>query len=134
MYACPEGLDPKGSTLIEKKNVLSRKEKWEGLPVKPHPMNEFRKVSTKSLMQRLDVTQFKDEAPLTDLKINPQKVRIPLKQHIGTSAEPVVKQGQIVKKYELIARGSGNVSANIHASIDGRVVEINDNEIIIERV
>ena len=134
MYACPEGLDPKGSTLIEKKNVLSRKEKWEGLPVKPHPMNEFRKVSTKSLMQRLDVTQFKDEAPLTDLKINPQKVRIPLKQHIGTLAEPVVKQGQIVKKYELIARGSGNVSANIHASIDGRVVEINDNEIIIERV
>jgi len=133
MYSCPENLDPKGATVIEKRMLHKNNQKWEGLPVSPHPMAEFRKVPTKKLMQRLDVVQFKDEGPLVDLDFSPTLVRIPLRQHIGTPAKSVVEKGDMVKKYDQIGQAQGNISVNIHASIDGRVSEVNDLEIVIQR-
>ncbi|MGL6108024.1 electron transport complex subunit RsxC [Romboutsia sp.] len=56
----------------------------------------------------------------------PQKVIIPLRQHIGAMATPVVKRGDIVKKGQLIAQNQGFVSSNIHTSICGIVVDICD--------
>ena len=133
LYSCPEGLDPKGCTFIEKVIAASQEDKWEGLPVSAHPMMEYRKVPTKKLMQRLDVLKFKDEAVLTDIDLNPKQVRIPLNQHIGAPAKPVVDAGQKISKYDLIAASVGKISSNIHASIDGTVANVNDKEIIIKR-
>ena len=133
MYACPESLDPTGATIIEKQIVTQQNLKWEGLPVKPHPMIDFRKVPTKKLMQRLDVLKFEDAGPLIDINFSPKKVRIPLRQHIGIAAKPVVQRGDVVQKYDLIAESNGRISTNIHASIDGHIVEINEKEIIIQR-
>jgi Na+-translocating ferredoxin:NAD+ oxidoreductase RnfC subunit len=133
MFSCPESLDPKGMTLIEKRTALSSKMKWEGLPVKPHPMMQYRKVPTKKLMQRLGVADYQNVGPLKDLKFNPAKVTIPLSQHIGAPAKSVVTVGQQVKKYDLIASAKGNISANVHASISGTVAMVNDKEIVIER-
>ncbi|MBR1815866.1 MAG: electron transport complex subunit RsxC [Lachnospiraceae bacterium] len=45
----------------------------------------------------------------------------PLSQHIGKPAKPVVKKGDMVKAGDLIAEADGFVSANIHASISGKV-------------
>ncbi len=132
-YACPEGLDPKGATVIEKRLSRNSEEKWEGLPVKPHPMAEYRKVPTKKLMQRLDVMKYKNQGPLEDIGLDPQKVRIPLRQHIGAPANPIVHKGDQVERYDLIAEANGNISANIHASITGTVIQINEKEIIIQR-
>ena len=131
-YSCPESLDPKGATVMEKR-MAQQKEKWEGLPVKEHPMLNYRKVPTKKLKQRLDVLRYRDEGPLADFEINPDVVRIPLKQHIGAPANPKVSTGNQVRRYDLIAEASAEVSANIHASIDGRVSEVNEMEIIIQR-
>lgn len=133
LYACPESLDPKGATVIEKHILQESKKKWEGLPVSPHPMMEYRKVPTKKLMQRLDVLKYKDEGPLLDVLFRPDRVRIPLNQHIGSSAQVVVGLGDRVKKDDLIGRANGKISANIHASIDGRIIEITENGIVIER-
>jgi len=132
MYACPESLDPKGATMIEKKYVFQNKMKWEGLPVKPHPMADFRRVPTKKLMQRLDVLKFKDDGPLSAIEFSPKTVRIPLQQHIGAPAEPVVAKGDVVQKYDLIAEANGKISTNIHASIDGHIVDVTQNEIVIQ--
>ena len=134
MYACPESLDPKGATLIEKRLLHKDNQKWEGLPVTPHPMVEYRKAPTKKLMQRLDVLKFKDEGPLSDMEFSPATVTIPLSQHIGAPAQPTVEKGVSVKKYELIGQAQGNISANIHASIDGRVVDVNEQKIVIQRL
>ncbi len=131
LYACPEGLDPKGATLIEKRLYLQQEEKWEGLPVTPHPMAEYRRVPTKKLMQRLDVLQFKDEGHLQNLVFKPNQVTIPLRQHVGAAAKPVVSGGDRVKKYDLIAEANGTISANVHASIDGEIVSISEEDIII---
>lgn len=54
----------------------------------------------------------------------PSKVIIPLHQHIGTPARPIVKIGDEVKKGQKIGEASGFVSANVHASISGRVTDI----------
>ncbi len=51
-------------------------------------------------------------------------LRIPLQQHIGHAAEPVVQVGESVLKGQLIARASDYVSANLHAPTSGRVREI----------
>ena len=52
------------------------------------------------------------------------EVAIPLSQHAGAPAQPVVEPGQEVKRGTLIAKAAGAVSANIHASIAGRVTAV----------
>lgn len=133
MYACPEGLDPKGAIVIEKRMLAREKAVWHGPEVKEHPMYDYRKVPTQKLMQRLDVLQFEDSGPLKELEINPDIVKILLSQHIGAPNEAIVKKGQVVKKYDLIARSESKISVPVHASINGIVQEINDGEIIIKR-
>lgn len=133
LYACPEGLDPKGAIVIEKRMLARQKSQWNGPEVQPHPFYEYRKVPTKKLMQRLDVLYFNDTGPLDDREFKPDTVRIPLSQHIGAPATALVKKGQLVKKYDLIAGSDEKVSAPLHASIDGIVKAVNNLEIIIQR-
>lgn len=52
----------------------------------------------------------------------PEQVIIPLGQHIGAPATPVVQKGDTVKAGQLIAQASGFVSANVHSSVSGTVV------------
>jgi electron transport complex protein RnfC len=47
---------------------------------------------------------------------------VPLVQHIGNRANPVVSPGDRVREGMLIGRGQGLGSANIHATVPGRVV------------
>lgn len=54
----------------------------------------------------------------------PGNVVIPLSQHIGAPANPVVAKGDTVKTGQLIAEGKGFVSANIHSSVSGKVSKI----------
>ena len=133
MYACPEGLDPKGATLMDKRLATAQKLKWSGDQPSLHPMFDYRKVPSAMLKQRLDVTMFIDEGPLTPLNIQPASVRVPLHQHLGTPAQPVVKVGDRVKKYDLIGNSTSTISTTVHASIDGVVRKITQDEIIIER-
>lgn len=52
----------------------------------------------------------------------PEQVVIPLGQHIGAPATPVVQKGDQVKAGQLIAQAAGFVSANIHSPVSGTVV------------
>ena len=51
----------------------------------------------------------------------PRILYLPLQQHIGAPAEPVVQEGDLVKKGQLLARGQGVVSAPTHAPTSGRI-------------
>jgi len=133
LYSCPEGLDPRGATVIEKNMMDSEYPPWEGLPVSPHPMIDYRRVPVRKLKQRLQVTQYRDEGPLYGLKIEPEKVRIPFKQHIGRPAQCIVETGQKIQRSEKIAEADGDLSVPVHASIEGRVREITETEIVIQR-
>ncbi|WP_086480332.1 electron transport complex subunit RsxC [Oceanospirillum sanctuarii] len=59
----------------------------------------------------------------------PSKVILPLQQHIGAPAEPLVTVGDQVKTGQLIAKADGFISANIHASISGTVTAIGEHPI-----
>jgi electron transport complex protein RnfC len=57
---------------------------------------------------------------------SPQKVFIPLQQHIGAPTTPLVEKGKEVKAGEKIGEVNGFVSTPIHASIAGKVTGIED--------
>ena len=59
------------------------------------------------------------------------EIKIPLKQHIGGISTPIVKTGDEIMKGQLIAISNG-LGANIHSSVYGKVVEINNVEVRIE--
>jgi electron transport complex protein RnfC len=49
---------------------------------------------------------------------------IPLVQHTGSRAYPIVSVGDFVKEGMLVGRGQGPGSANVHATVPGRVVRM----------
>ncbi|HTO93613.1 MAG TPA: 4Fe-4S dicluster domain-containing protein, partial [Bacteroidota bacterium] len=133
MYSCPEGLDPRGATVIEKRAAREQKLTWSGPGITAHPMYEYRKVPSAKLRQRLDVVRFADEGPLVDLALEPEEVRIPLHEHAGAAAEAAVKRGQSVRRGDLVGRARGRISSNVHASIDGTVAAVSADHIHIRR-
>lgn len=54
----------------------------------------------------------------------PKKLVIPLRQHIGNPAKPVVEIGEQVLKGQMIAAADGYISTAIHASSSGTVTAI----------
>ena len=56
----------------------------------------------------------------------PEQVSIPLNQHIGAPPKILVEKGEQVKVGQIIARGEGFISANIHASVSGKVIKIGE--------
>lgn len=54
----------------------------------------------------------------------PPLLHIPLQQHIGAPAEPLVKRGDQVKKGALLATSQGAISAPVHAPTSGRIMGI----------
>jgi len=133
LYACPEGLDPKGAIMIEKKFIAKQDLEWEGLPREPHPMEEYRQTPNQRLIQRLGVMDLKDKATLSELMVQPRKVELPLLQHIGSPAIPQKEVGDLVEEGEIIAKHDEGISANIHASIKGKIEEIDQDKVIIIR-
>jgi Na+-translocating ferredoxin:NAD+ oxidoreductase RnfC subunit len=134
LYACPEDLYPKEACDQAKSDLKSRNIKWTGeQPDSPHPMYDGRHVPVKQLMGKLGVTEYDIPSPFNAIDISPTIVRIPLLQHIGSPALPVVSIGKKVSAGDVIAEiPGGKLGARIHASIDGVVTAING-EIIIDQ-
>ncbi|MCB1922550.1 MAG: electron transport complex subunit RsxC [Gammaproteobacteria bacterium] len=74
----------------------------------------------------LHLDDHKDESnttPIRDLPL-PAHLVLPLQQHIGHAAEPVVAVGDKVNKGQMVARAADYVSAPIHAPTSGTVSAI----------
>ncbi len=56
----------------------------------------------------------------------PQEVTILLNQHTGAPSIPLVKRGDRVRTGQLIAKANGFVSANLHASVAGKVTKLTE--------
>jgi len=63
--------------------------------------------------------------PVLDAAV-PARLTVPLGQHIGDAAAPLVRVGDRVLKGQMIGRPDGYISAAIHAPTSGTVVEIAD--------
>jgi Na+-translocating ferredoxin:NAD+ oxidoreductase RnfC subunit len=78
------------------------------------------------LVKRLGVTEYDVHMPFIGNPVqNGDRVILPLQQHLGAPATPLVDKGSRVRKGQLIADvAEGKMGAAIHASIDGVVREI----------
>ncbi|MBN2411813.1 4Fe-4S dicluster domain-containing protein [candidate division KSB1 bacterium] len=136
LYACPEALYPRETCV---KGIQNMREsgggKWEGnKEIKTHPMHDHRRLPLKQLMNRLGVTKYEAHAGYSETRPEPDKVFIPLNQNVGAPAEAVVNKGDVVKKGQLVGRiPADKLGANVHASIDGRIADVTDTMIMIER-
>ena len=61
------------------------------------------------------------------------EIKIPLRQHVGGFNNPIVNIGEIVYRGQLIAVPNG-LGANIHTSVSGEIVNIDENRITIRAV
>ncbi len=134
LYACPEDLYPKEACDKAKVEMREAGIKFiQQKPVKVHPIKEGRRVPLSQLIRKLKLHDYDVEAPFNPAKISVKKVRIPLQQHIGKPAQPIVKAGIIVEKGQMIGKvPDGELGANIHASISGKAAEITPESIYIE--
>jgi Na+-translocating ferredoxin:NAD+ oxidoreductase subunit C len=69
--------------------------------------------------------KFTADRPIEELTVQ-GTVSIPLAQHLGVPAVPVVAKGDRVLTGQLIAKGEAFISANIHSSVTGKVMKIDD--------
>jgi Na+-translocating ferredoxin:NAD+ oxidoreductase RnfC subunit len=128
MFACPEDLDPKNVCVQAKPVARELGLTFKGSPddIEPHPMAEYRRIPTKRLILKLGLEDYPNVGPLVPLRNEPNQVILPLKQHAGPPAVPVVKAGARVREGDLIAAPAPNaLGARIHASINGTVRAVN---------
>jgi len=63
------------------------------------------------------------QLPIADLSL-PEKLILPIAQHIGAQSKPVVNPGDTVLKGQVIAEAQGFVSANLHAPTSGKITAV----------
>ena len=124
MISCPEDLDPKNVCSQNKRRLMSEGRKWEVAAVENRPKLHLdnRRVPLKRLLTKLGLTDFVNKGPMLQRDYQPRSVLLPLKQHVGAPAQPVVRNGDRVNAGDVLARpAEGQLGAVIHASIAGTV-------------
>jgi Na+-translocating ferredoxin:NAD+ oxidoreductase RnfC subunit len=134
LYACPEDLFPKEACDQAKLDLRERGIRFEQTrEVRVHPMKEYRRVPLAMLRQRLNVEQWECPTPYDGRTLEPARVRIRTRQHAGKPARPVVAEGARVAAGDPLARmAEGDLGADIHASIGGRVARVTADFVEIE--
>ncbi len=136
LIACPEDLDPKNVCIQNKRELREQKIFYpEDIPSRPvHGMLDGRRTPVSRLIVKLGLKQFENKGPLTPLDFEPDRVVIPLKQHVGAPASPAVSVGERVNVGDLIGSVSDDqLGVSIHASIQGTVYDMNENQIEIRK-
>lgn len=81
----------------------------------------------RKFLGNLSISHHKNTANCTPVRMStPKEVLLPMDQHIGAPAIPVVKAGDEVRVGQLVAEASGAISAPIYASVSGKVLKIED--------
>lgn len=136
LFSCPIGIKPMHANNYFRAKLLNEGIKYSASKEVFEVRNnrDFRLVPTKRLIARLGLYKYDRPAPLLDKDIDISQVKIATRQHVGTPAKPIVSVGDNVVKGQLIGIIQENsLSANIHSSINGVVIDVNDNYITIRR-
>lgn len=129
LYACPMGISPRLVNIYVKKKLRDKgiKFKDNGSGIKDLSLREHRKIPVARMLSRINMDKYDVKRPLELKRIETNTVSISLKQHIGRAAAPIVNVGDRVFAGQLIASVNfEDVGANIHSSIHGTVMQIND--------
>lgn len=98
----------------------------------PDPDREYRMLPSDRFMRRIGVDIYDSGIPdFLEKECRPDRIELPLRQHIGAPATPIVKVGDTVQAGQKIASAEGAISAPIHSSVDGTVENITDGTVVI---
>ena len=127
-YACPMGLEPSKLNAFLKEEMARRGiRRSERETTVPLPDREWRKVPTGRISRRAGAADYNGPTADTLIEIRPKEVAIALRQSPGVLPRPVVAAGDRVSLGTLIASiPAGALGSNLHASIEGTVVEVSD--------
>lgn len=135
LFACPMQLSPRRINVMLKERFREEKIQYQGprdIIPSQQEFRGFRKVPTSRLATKTGISHYLELHPDFGGYYSPDRVRIPLQQHIGAPSVPVVNIGDRVNAGDCIAEiPEGALGAKIHASIPGVVTKI-DNSITIE--
>jgi Na+-translocating ferredoxin:NAD+ oxidoreductase RnfC subunit len=132
-YACPMMISPREVNAQIKRDLLKSgvKRTAKLTEYRPSPFRDFRKIPTRRLIERLQIGKYDGHPAFMDKEISVKEVRIPLKQHLGAPAKPVVKAGDHVEQGSLIGEiPDGALGARVHASIAGDVISVDGTVVI----
>ena len=100
----------------------------------PNPLIKNSRLPVSRLIARLSLGMYDRYAPLDEKPVSADRVRIPVKMHIGAPSVCTAAVGSRVKKGDLIAEiPDGKPGARVHASIDGLVTSIGDTIEIVKQ-
>jgi Na+-translocating ferredoxin:NAD+ oxidoreductase RnfC subunit len=98
----------------------------------PSPERESRMVSAGKWKEMLGVAKYDKFPPIyVEEKLKAKEVFVPMSQHIGAPAIPVVKVGDEVKENQLIAQAAEGLSVPHFAPISGKVTYVDAKTIVI---
>lgn len=136
MFSCGQELSPR-SIINEVKNELRKNGVTPPKGVEPKPIDgniDYRHVPMSKLVAKMGLKKYDTQAPLVDVEITANRVKVMLAQGIGAPTDAVVKKGDGVKAGDLIgAYAKDKLGVAVHAPIDGTVAEITDTYVIIEK-
>jgi Na+-translocating ferredoxin:NAD+ oxidoreductase RnfC subunit len=124
-YACPMNLSPRQVNKYIKSMIDDKRSTSQEPPFTAHIMREYRKIAPYKIMARMGLAGLYEKKLKGFLEIRANTVYIPVKQHIGAPAIPIVAINDRVTEGQMIARivPPDNPGANVHASISGVVME-----------
>jgi Na+-translocating ferredoxin:NAD+ oxidoreductase RnfC subunit len=136
IYACVMGLSPQRINAMIKEGLAAQgySPDFPVREIRVHEMMEYRKIPTDRIVTRLKLTRYAQKPLRRHVETNPVRVEIPLTQHAGAPSVPVVKQRERVVEGALIAEiPKDSLGAAVHSSIDGEVIFLDEERIIIQR-
>jgi len=135
LYACPMGLSPRRMNVYAKGLLRA-----QGLRVTDRTVyedqtigREERKIAQSRFIDRLGLSSYPTE--LDELvRLDPETVSLATKHGVGMAARPCVAVGDAVRTGQVVADVTfGDMGAPVHASIDGRVTEVDQDHVTIQQ-
>jgi Na+-translocating ferredoxin:NAD+ oxidoreductase RnfC subunit len=132
MFSCPMGLSPRKINDFIKGRLKEKGMQPErNLSPTAQPGIDHHKIPTERLIARLGLAEYYTHELPTFQELHPTTCFLPMSQHIGAPAQPIVELGSKVAKQTLVATAGKGLSANIYTGIGGTVTEVSERGIRI---
>ncbi len=145
MFACTPGLSPRIVNEHVRRSLYTQGyvPEFSKRSVTVRDMSGYRRIPGKRILDRLMLNRYSERlvregigtgAVWTDsVRTAPVRVEIFMRQDEGAAAVPVVSAGDRVREGGLIAEVREGTGAAVHSSIDGKVIFIDPERVIVER-
>ncbi len=131
---CCQDISPK-DVILSLKGLLAKKglryTAPEGAAFKPDEGRAYHMIPSERWETVLGVKAFDVVPTLLRERVTATRVEIAMRGHIGAPSVPAVKQGDTVKRGDVIATAAAGLSLPQHASISGTVTFADDQKIVI---